>query len=464
MFHTVLQSKNDFVDVISIDAMPDFAEHATPASRATKRELARSVELYASLNKGEKNLVSLYKYKILEGSVFVGHLHTDSDSVTTAVCAAALFGGVPALADASNDETKKIFDLFPKLVMPPLFSSLKRSQSTKICLVDHSQASQTPVDRADFAKVVAILDHHAIQSGIVETPLPILVDVRPWGSTATIVARCWLKYKRELPGEFAGALLCGILSDTLNLRSPTTTAMDELMVSFLQHVVFSVDGERLAKCGVRDVDDLARALFRAKSARLAHMRPHELVLGDHKVFTICEKYTVGIGVVETVEPSVVVERFEKDPRLFTELKAVRHDLKLDYSFFVVVDTLELQSILIVCGEVEKEVAEIAYGDVVERRVESKNDDAYGWYFTFKKGLVSRKKNFVPLFSSAARSTQLPPKIKDLHDYGELVVDPAPGSTALERSCSCTSLVRRPRTLKAAGLAVVAAKRFKLSAA
>jgi c-di-AMP phosphodiesterase-like protein len=47
-----------------------------------------------------------WKWSQLEGCVFVGHLKTDSDSIGSAIGAAALYGGTAARASEINLETK----------------------------------------------------------------------------------------------------------------------------------------------------------------------------------------------------------------------------------------------------------------------------------------------------------------------------------------------------------------------
>jgi manganese-dependent inorganic pyrophosphatase len=77
-------------------------------------------------------------------------------------------------------------------------------------------------------------------------------------------------------------LLCAILSDTLNLQSPTTTEWDRLMVTVLM---------QLAE--VEDVSILASQQFKAKSAELGNLSAQQLITGDQKVFTYTTEKFVG---------------------------------------------------------------------------------------------------------------------------------------------------------------------------
>ena len=71
------------------------------------------------------------------------------------------------------------------------------------------------------------------------------IDIRPWGSACTIVAHTYLRIRKPIPPKVAGILLSGILSDTLNLRSPTTTDHDRLVVAVLAEI-----------SGCKDIDEL----------------------------------------------------------------------------------------------------------------------------------------------------------------------------------------------------------------
>jgi manganese-dependent inorganic pyrophosphatase len=93
----------------------------------------------------------------------------------------------------------------------------------KLILVDHNELSQA-VQGANEVEIVEIIDHHRL--GSMTTQQPILFRNEPVGSTCTIVADCFFRHSVELPPPIAGLLLAGLVSDTLNLTSPTTTARD----------------------------------------------------------------------------------------------------------------------------------------------------------------------------------------------------------------------------------------------
>jgi manganese-dependent inorganic pyrophosphatase len=103
----------------------------------------------------------------------------------------------------------------------------------KLILVDHNELSQA-VQGADQVEILEIIDHHRI--GTLTTQQPILFRNEPVGSTSTIVADCFFRYDVELPSPIAGLLLAGIIADTLNLTSPTTTVVDGEILRRLEQI------------------------------------------------------------------------------------------------------------------------------------------------------------------------------------------------------------------------------------
>lgn len=113
----------------------------------------------------------------------------------------------------------------------------------RLILVDHNEASQAVLGTEE-ADVIEIIDHHRI--GTLSTARPIYFLNDPVGSTSTIVADCFLQRKLEIPGEIAGLLLAGVIADTLNLNSPTTTERDSAVLKQLEKIA-GVDATRFAE-------------------------------------------------------------------------------------------------------------------------------------------------------------------------------------------------------------------------
>lgn len=155
-----------------------------------------------------------------------GHLNPDSDSVCTAAVAAGWLNrcGRPARAWRSgeaNPETCYIFET-AGLSLPPLLDIPLNNE--QVWLVDFNEPAQGPVDLLE-SKIIGIIDHHRL-GGLV-TKMPPEVWIKPTGSSATLL---WLlmdaEMRRNMPPTHGILLLGALLSDTVNLRSPTTTEDD----------------------------------------------------------------------------------------------------------------------------------------------------------------------------------------------------------------------------------------------
>lgn len=155
-----------------------------------------------------------------------GHLNPDSDAICTAVVTASWLtaAGRPARAWRSGEvtpETRYIFEV-AGLTLPPLVDIPLKGQL--VWLVDFTEPVQGPADLPQ-SNIIGIIDHHRL-GGLV-TQLPPEVWIKPAGSCATVL---WLlmdaEMRRRMPPTRAILLLGALLSDTVNLRSPTTTEDD----------------------------------------------------------------------------------------------------------------------------------------------------------------------------------------------------------------------------------------------
>ncbi len=138
--------------------------------------------------------------------------------------------GVKNPAGASNFQAFPVVDDKKRTVGILSKSDFLKPVERKLILVDHNELSQA-VYGAHDVEIVEVVDHHRIG---LTTQQPILFRNEPVGSTSTIVARCFMHDRIEMPDSIAGVLLAGIVSDTLNLTSPTTTQIDREVLSALE--------------------------------------------------------------------------------------------------------------------------------------------------------------------------------------------------------------------------------------
>jgi len=138
-----------------------------------------------------------------------------------------------------------------------------------VILVDHVERSQS-IAGFDLAEIVEIIDHHRLCD--VETLNPVRIDCRPIGSTASILALQFREAGKAPAPSQARLLLGALVSDTLLLTSPTTTAIDwELAVW-------------LAGLAQVALNDWGREVL-AQNDELADGDADKLVMKDCKEFT-----------------------------------------------------------------------------------------------------------------------------------------------------------------------------------
>ena len=360
----------------------------TPLERAVGEKWAEGEVLLKHLPRREGQTSSFFP--TLENAIFVGHLVTDLDSIAGAIGAAHLYGGAPARASEVNTETEFALDLWGAELPPRVEDLLHAEPDKNVCLVDFQQQSQ--LNKAiPMANIIGVIDHHALQSNTIVTEKPIFVDIRPWGCMSSIIAHSFAVQERYLPKNIAGMLLSAILSDTLNLKSPTTTAWDERIAAMLVQYV-----------GVKDINELAARQFRAKSRALSLMTPYSLVNGDMKQFkfntTDGSQLTVAYSVIETTDAESSLARAMD---MIPEMRAVKaEDPSVNAMLLAVVDIVNLTSTLIVCGRMEASLAVTAYGGEIE---------ADGTLLRLP-GLVSRKKDFIPPLTKAMKDGWRPPRL------------------------------------------------------
>lgn len=163
----------------------------------------------------------------------IGHLNPDSDAICSAYMTACWLQmrGLPATAwrlGEPNRETRFIFEQ-AGLDMPPLLTL--PLTGLDVWLVDFTEPSQGP-ETLQSSNVVGIIDHHRL--GGLMTRLPPEVWIKPVGRSATLLWQLMTpQHRAQVTSAQAQLLLGALLSDTVTLRSPTTTDDDRQAVAEL---------------------------------------------------------------------------------------------------------------------------------------------------------------------------------------------------------------------------------------
>ena len=118
-------------------------------------------------------------------------------------------------------------------------SDLDEKMPKKVILVDHNEESQS-ADGLNEADILEIIDHHKI--GTIGTDRPINFRNMTVGSTNTIIYTLYKEHNAQIDKDIAGIMASGIISDTLLLKSPTTTPLDVKALNELS-VIAGIDYE-----------------------------------------------------------------------------------------------------------------------------------------------------------------------------------------------------------------------------
>ncbi len=220
--------------------------------------------------------------------------------------------------------TRRLLGVFSKsdLVAPP---------RTRLSLVDHNEFSQA-VEGVEEAEVMEILDHHRL-SGDLVTRDPVRFINEPVGSSSTIVARRFRERGLEPDASVALCLCAGLVSDTLNLTSPTTTEVDREMLLWLSTLA-----------GV-EPNQFAEEFFDSGSL-LLHADAKAIVGTDRKEFNEDGVFLS----LSQVEETSFAGLDERRGELFSELERLRSERGYALCAILVTDIRQHDSILLAVGE------------------------------------------------------------------------------------------------------------------
>jgi manganese-dependent inorganic pyrophosphatase len=202
-----------------------------------------------------------------------------------------------------------------------------KAPKNNVILVDHNEAKQG-VKGLETANIVEILDHHRLDS--VKTELPIFIDAEPVGSTCTIVYRKYIQEGITPDTDTAKMLLTGMISDTLILRSPTTTQLDINSANELAALI----GVELTEFGLK--------MFSCMEG-LKNRIPKEAVESDFKTYRE-KNLKIGIGQCEC---TTLEDLDDYRSEYLEALDDIRKRQDLDWAVLMITDVLREHSVLFV---------------------------------------------------------------------------------------------------------------------
>lgn len=241
----------------------------------------------------------------------------------------------------------------------------------KIILLDHNEKAQT-IDGIEQADILEIIDHHRI--GDIQTSYPVYFRNETVGSTATLIANLYFENGIKPSKGIAGILCAAILSDTMKFKSPTSTYADRAVAA------------KLAKIADINIDEFAMLLFKAGSS-LHGMSPQAILDYDFKDYHF-NKYKIGIGQI-----------YSSDLEGFTEMKET-----LVVYMKEVLENNDYSLILLMATDIVNEGSDLLFvgndKDLFNRAFGTELENVGSIYL---KGIVSRKKQVVPLLTNAIQN-------------------------------------------------------------
>ena len=301
----------------------------------------------------------------MENEVLIfGHKSPDTDSITSSIVMENLerkLGNENAKAvriGNINKETKYVLD-YLGIDEPEYIENIADGQN--VILVDHNEITQS-VDNLQNAKILKVIDHHTMNF---VAPYQLYYRAEPVGCTQTVLYKMYKENDVEIDEKIATLMLSAIASDTLVLKSPTTTAQDIKTVRELEK-----------RFGL-DINTYGVEMLKA-GTDISEFTPEQVINIDSKLFEQGNK-KFRIAQVNTAD----LDSIFKNQVYFEE--AINEDIKkenLDFYVFAATDIINSNSKIISLGN-DAPVVEKAYGISIDNHT------------AMLENVVSRKKQMLP---------------------------------------------------------------------
>ncbi|MEM0453192.1 MAG: putative manganese-dependent inorganic diphosphatase [Sulfolobales archaeon] len=241
-------------------------------------------------------------------------------------------------------------------------SDLIKDYRRKVALVDHNEVSQA-IDGVEEARIVAVVDHHRV-SGDIKTREAIIFRIEPVGSTSTILWKILREHNLMLSNSVLKAMLYAVLSDTLLLKSPTTTEDDVRCVNEIA-TFLSIE--------LRDALDFTRnAMSLSEPKKLDEILKHDMKIYDEN------GYKFAISQVFTVNPEYYLSLKDE---LLRGIQTILNDEGIKLFTLLITDYIENLSHALVVGDIT----------LFEEAFDVKVTNNYA----ILKGVTSRKLQILP---------------------------------------------------------------------
>jgi len=299
-------------------------------------------------------------------SLVVGHVNPDVDAVTSAIAFADFLKrtGIDKEAEAVTQgrvNAETAFVLKTCGVATPRVIS--EAGAASFFLTDTTELSQAPKGMKSEA-LRGILDHHRL--GDATSASPLYVWMAPYGSSNTVLYKQYRALGLIPTKQIAGLMLSGVLSDTIGLRSPTTTEADREAV------------KSLSRIAAVKVEAYTKELLAVK-ADVSRFSDEELLMRDGKLYTF-GGMKLWVAQVETIDLRRIYGRvagFRK------AMRALRREKGYEAVFLALTDIEKCETAMLVDAKDADLVQKLWQVPVTEHGQDL-------------RGVTSRKKQIVPV--------------------------------------------------------------------
>ena len=306
----------------------------------------------------------------MEKTYIFGHRNPDTDTITSSIVMANFerkMGNENAVAcrlGNINKETEYVLN-YLGMEAPELIENVE--DGANVILVDHNSPKES-IENLDKVNVLKVVDHHKIA---LETAYPLYYRAEPVGCTETVMYKLYKENNIDVDKNIATLMLSAIISDTLLLKSPTTTAEDIRAVEELS--------------GIAGIDPQVYGLDMLKAGTdLSSFSTDEILHLDAKKIDFKEVKAL----VNQVNTASIPEVMKMQEELEARMKEIIAEEGLDLFMLLITDIVNSNSQVIALGK-NASLVEKAYG------VKLENNTA------LLEGVVSRKKQVVPVMTENA---------------------------------------------------------------
>ena len=299
-----------------------------------------------------------------------GHKNPDTDSIISSIVMANFekeMGNTEAVAcrlGNINKETEFVLN-YVGIEKPELIEDLE--DGAEVIIVDTANPGEL-IPNLSNVKIKKIVDHHQV---LINTGYPLFYRAEPVGCTETIMYKLYKENGIKIDKKIAILMMSAIISDTLLLKSPTTTEDDKKAL------------KELAEIAEIDYNTYGMDMLKA-GTDLSSFSIEEILSLDAKAINLKEVKSI-IAQVNTAS--------------IPEVMKIKRNLEEGMNKIIEKENLDL-FMLLITDIVNSNTQTIALGraaGLVEKAYKVKLEDNTA----LLEGVVSRKKQVVPIMTENA---------------------------------------------------------------